>query len=238
MYQHVHRCCGEVVGPVQGGATQPVPEVQSGFSGPFADRVDAGRVLATRLSALKEQDPVVVGLPRGGVVVAAEVARILQVPLEIVIVRKIGAPSNPELALGAAGEGGVLVRNEELLNQVGLDRAAFQAAADSATAQVEERSRLLRGDRPPPDVQGRMVIVVDDGIATGATADAAIRVLKARGAAKVVLAVPVATPDAIALLRRTADDVIVVDAPRRLGSVGAWYQDFSEVTDDQVLRLL
>ena len=180
----------------------------------------------------------VVGLPRGGVVVAAEVARILQVPLEIIIVRKIGTPWNPELALGAAGEGGVLVRNEELLNQVGLDRAGFQAAADSAAAQVEERSRLLRGDRPAPDVQGRMVIVVDDGIATGATAEAAIRVLKARGAAKVVLAVPVASPEAIALLRKAADEVIVVDAPRRLGSVGAWYHDFSEVTDDQVLLLL
>lgn len=215
-----------------------VPEAGSGFSGPFADRVDAGRVLAARLSALKLRDPVVVGLPRGGVVVAAEVARILQVPLEIVVVRKVVAPGNPELALGAVGEGGVLVRNEDLLKVVGLSRAAFQAAVDSAIAQVEARGRRLRGDRPPPDVGGRTVVLVDDGIATGATADAAIRVLKARGATRVVLAVPVAAPDAVARLLETADEVLVLDAPLRLGSVGAWYADFDEVTDDQVLRLL
>ena len=223
---------------VQGGAIHQVSEVGSGSSGPFADRSDAGRALAVRLSALRYGDAVIVGLPRGGVVVAAEVARILQVPLEIVVVRKVAAPWNPELALGAVGEGGVLVRNKELLKAVGLSRAAFRVAAGSARTQVEARSRLLRGNRPPPDVEGRVVILVDDGIATGATAEAAIRVLKARGAATVVLAVPVASPDAITRLRETADEVVVVDAPPRLGSVGAWYADFSEVTDDQVLRLL
>lgn len=209
-----------------------------GFSGPFADRAGAGRALADRLCALKLRDPVVVGLPRGGVVVAAEVARILGAPLDIVVVRKVAAPWNPELALGAAGEGGVLVRNEDILRMVGVGEAAFRAAAQEASAQVEERSGRLRGDRPPLDARGRNIILVDDGIATGATAEAAIRVLKAQGAARVVLAVPVATPDAIAHLQGRADEVIVVDAPPELGAVGAWYADFSEVTDDQVLALL
>lgn len=214
------------------------PGDRRGFVGPFADRSDAGRVLAARLSMLKLEDPVVVGLPRGGVVVAAEVARILGAPLDIVVVRKVAAPWNPELALGAVGEGGVLVRNEDILGMVGVGRAVFQEAAHEAAAQVEARSLRLRGGRPPLQARGRNVILVDDGIATGATAEAAIRVLKAQGAARVVLAVPVATPDAVALLRGSADEVIVVDAPPELGAVGAWYADFSEVTDDQVLALL
>jgi putative phosphoribosyl transferase len=187
---------------------------------------------------MKERDPLVVGLPRGGVVVAAEVADALHAPLDIVVVRKVAPTWNPELAVGAAGEGGVLVRNDEILRALGMDHAAFQTAATSAVADVEARGRRLRGDRRPPDVAGRNVIVVDDGIATGATAEAAIRVLGARGAARVVLAVPVATPDAIARLQRTADEVVVVDAPRSLGSVGAKYRDFGEVTDEQVLSLL
>ncbi len=217
---------------------QPATGAWNGFVGPFADRADAGRVLAMRLSPLQQRDPIVMGLPRGGVVVAAEVARILRAPLEIVVVRKVGAPGNPELAMGAAGEGGVLVRNDELIDALGVDRAAFDAAAASATAEVDERSRRLRGGRPPTDVAGRIVVLIDDGIATGATAEAAIRVLKARGAAEVVLAVPVAPPEVVARLGRTADQVVVVDAPRWLGAVGAWYADFSEVTDDQVLGLL
>ena len=219
-------------------AKRPVSTSRRGFSGPFANRADAGRALADRLSALKLRDPVVVGLPRGGVVVAAEVARILEAPLDIVVVRKVGAPWNPELALGAVGEGRVLVRNEDILRVVGLGEAAFRVAAQEAAAQVETRSLRLRGGRPPLEARGRNVILVDDGIATGATAEAAIRVLKAQGAARVVLAVPVATPDAVAHLRTSADEVIVVDAPPELGAIGAWYADFSEVTDDQVLALL
>ena len=214
------------------------PGDRPGFVGPFADRADAGRVLAARLSELKLEDPVVVGLPRGGVVVAAQVARILKAPLDIVVVRKVAAPWNPELALGAVGEGGVLVRNEDILRMVGVGEAAFRVAAQEAAAQVETRSLRLRGDRPPLDARGRNVILVDDGIATGATAEAAIRVLKAQGAARVVLAVPVATPDTVARMRESADEVVVVDAPRELGAVGAWYVDFNEVTDDQVLALL
>ena len=214
------------------------PGDRRGFVGPFADRSDAGRVLAARLSALKLEDPVVVGLPRGGVVVAAEVARVLGASLDIVVVRKVAAPWNPELALGAVGEGGVLVRNEDILRMVGVGEAAFRVAAQEAAAQVEARGLRLRGGRPPLEARGRNVILVDDGVATGATAEAAIRVLRAQGAAKVVLAVPVATPDSVARMRGSADEVVAADAPPELGAVGAWYADFTEVTDDQVLALL
>jgi putative phosphoribosyl transferase len=216
----------------------PLTERGNERRGPFADRVDAGRALATRLIELGYADAVVVGLPRGGVVVAAEVARILRVPLDIVVVRKIAAPWNPELALGAVCEGGVLVRNEDVLTAIGLDEVGFQAAVAAATAQVADRSRRLRGDRPLADLAGRTVIVVDDGVATGATAAAAAGVVRARGADSVVLAVPVAAPEAIVQLREVADAVVVVDAPPQLGSVGAWYSDFGQVPDDEVLGLL
>lgn len=206
--------------------------------GPFADRVHAGEVLAQHLATYRDRRPLVVGLPRGGVVVAAEVASALGAELDIAIVRKVGAPGNPELAVGAVGEGGVVVRNGELLALLGLSEAAFRRRADAAAAEVRERADRLRPDHEVVPVAGRVVIVVDDGLATGATAEAAVAVMLARGAAEVVVGVPVGAPDAVARLAAVADRVICVDTPRSLGGVGAWYDDFTPVTEDEVARLL
>jgi putative phosphoribosyl transferase len=206
--------------------------------GPFADRGHAGRALAERLTEYRGRRPLVVGLPRGGVAVAAEVARSLGADLDIAIVRKIGAPGNPELALGAAGEGNVVVRNAELLSALQLSEADFRTRADTAAQEVRDRARLLRADRPLVSVRGRVVIVVDDGLATGATAQAAVEIMRAHDAAEVIVAVPVGAPETIARLDAVADRVVCVDAPTSLGAVGAWYRHFDPVSDDEVVRIL
>jgi len=206
--------------------------------GPFKDRVDAGQSLAEHLAAYRGRRPVIIGLPRGGVVVAAEVARALDAELDIAIVRKVGAPGNPELAIGAAGEGDIVVRNAELLSVLGMSDAAFRRRADDALREVRERASLLRPDRRLAPVAGRVVIVVDDGLATGATAEAAVDIMRAHGAAEVVVAVPVGAPEAVARLATVADRVVCVDAPPSLGGVGAWYHDFDPVRDDEVVRVL
>ena len=211
------------------------------MSNRFIDRADAGRALVRRLLQMHLREPIVVlALPRGGVPIGAQVARALKAPLDLVLVRKIGTPGQPELALAAVAEGDppALVIDDEVNRSVTVDASYIDKQAQLALREIARRRQVYLRGRAAAEVEGRTVIVVDDGIATGATAEAAILVLKARGAAKVVLAVPVASPEAIALLRKAADEVIVVDAPRRLGSVGAWYHDFSEVTDDQVLLLL
>jgi putative phosphoribosyl transferase len=214
------------------------PETAERRRGPFRDRIEAGSVLAEHFAESRERDPIVIGLPRGGVVVAGEVARALGVDLDVAIVRKIGAPGNPELAVGAVGEGGVVVRNGELLALLGLSEAAFRRRADAAAAEVRERADRLRSDHGVVPVAGRFVIVVDDGLATGATAEAAVAVMRARGAAEVAVGVPVGAPDAVARLAAVADRVVCVDTPRSLGGVGAWYEDFTPVTEDEVARLL
>lgn len=206
--------------------------------GPFADRVEAGRALADRLGPLREEDIIVVGLPRGGVPVAAEVAGALSAPLDIVVVRKIGAPRNPELALGAVGEDGIVVRNDGLIETLDIDEPTFVGLVARAQEEVAGRAAHLRGDRPRFDVGGRVAIVVDDGVATGATAEAAVQVLKAHGAAAVIFATPVATPEAVSRLMATADEVVVVDSPETLGAVGRWYRDFRQVSDDEVRALI
>jgi len=214
------------------------PETAERRRGPFRDRTGAGSVLAEHLAAYRERDPIVIGLPRGGVVVAAEVARALGAELDIAIVRKIGAPGNPELAVGAVGEGGVVVRNGDLLALLGLSEAAFRRRTDAAAGEVQERADRLRPDHGVAPVAGRLVIVVDDGLATGATAEAAVAVMRARGAVEVAVGVPVGAPEAVARLAAVADRVICVDTPRSLGGVGAWYEDFTPVTEDEVVRLL
>lgn len=204
---------------------------------PFADRRDAGRRLADRLSFLRGRDSVVLGLPRGGVPVAFEVARSLGAPLDVILVRKLGVPFQPELALGAIGEGGVRVVNDEVLRTAGVTPGEMSAVEQRERAELDRRGRLYRGARPRILVAGRIAVVVDDGVATGATARAACQVAKAHGAARVVLAVPVAPPSAVRELSREAE-VVCVDTPERLWAIGQWYEDFYQTSDDEVVKLL
>ena len=203
----------------------------------FRDRADAGRALAARLRHLRTANPVVVGLPRGGVPVAAEVAAALNAQLDVVLVRKIGAPDREELAVGAIGEDGVTVRNEAVLRELGLSWEGLAGRIAWERAEIRRRAAILRPG-PRPQLGGRTVILVDDGIATGATVVAALRVLRDLGATRVVLAVPVAPPESLAALAPLADEVVCPSTPRRFAAVGQWYDDFSQVPDDQVRKLL
>jgi putative phosphoribosyl transferase len=203
----------------------------------FRDRVHAGRALAARLEHLRGTHPVVVGLPRGGVPVAAQVAAALGAQLDVVLVRKIGAPDREELAVGAIGEDGVTVRNDAVLAELGLSWDDVADQVERERAEVARRAADLRpGARP--DLRDRTVILVDDGIATGATVVAALRVLRGLGATHVVLAVPVAPPDSLAALAPLTDEVVCPSTPRRFAAVGQWYDDFTQVPDEQVRKLL
>jgi putative phosphoribosyl transferase len=204
----------------------------------FRNRQDAGRRLADRLAALREERPVVVGLPRGGVPVAAEVASALDAPLDVIIVRKLGVPAQPELGMGAIGEDGVRVLNETVVRAAGVPAGAIDAVEQRERAEVERRARRYRGDRARLSLDGRTVIVVDDGIATGGTARAAVQVARAQGARRVVLAVPVAPPGAVEEMRAVADEVVCVESPHGFAAVGQWYEDFTQTSDDEVVRLL
>ena len=204
----------------------------------FRDRVDAGRQLAERLAEYRDEPIVVVALPRGGVPVAAEVARALRAPLDVLVVRKLGCPWQPELGMGAIAEGDITVLNEDLVARLGVDEAAIRTVADRERAELERRIRRYRGDRPPVPVEGRTAILVDDGIATGSTARAAVDVLRRRGASRVVLAAPVAPREAVAALGHAADEVVTVETPRLFMAIGQFYDDFSQTTDDEVADLL
>lgn len=205
---------------------------------PFTDRRDAGRRLADRLATLPLEDPVVVGLPRGGVVVAAEVARALGAPLDIVVVRKLGAPGRPELGIGAIGEDRVRALNTELVDMLGVTEPQIAAIEAEETEELARRVAAYRGGRPPLPVQGRNVVVIDDGLATGYTARAAVRVVKRRGARRVILAIPVSAPDTARALEEEADEVVALELPFGFGAVGQWYADFRQTTDGEVLELL
>jgi putative phosphoribosyl transferase len=204
----------------------------------FADRRDAGRRLALRLAHLRGEDVVVLGLPRGGVPVAFEVARELAAPLDVILVRKLGVPFQPELALGAVGEGGVLVLNEHVMALAGVHRADLAAIERRETAELERRAQRFRGDRPRVSLRGRTALVVDDGIATGATARAACRVARAAGAARVVLAVPVCSPRTAASMRHEVDELVVLETPAAFAAVGQVYADFRPTEDAEVMELL
>ncbi|MGY1782596.1 phosphoribosyltransferase family protein [Geodermatophilus sp. SYSU D01036] len=205
---------------------------------PFADRTDAGRRLAPRLEHLRGRDVVVLGLPRGGVPVAAEVARHLHAPLDVLVVRKLGVPARPELAMGAVGEGGVEVLNDDVLARAGVGPAELAAVERRERAEVGQRAVRFRGDRSPVPLTGRTAVVVDDGIATGATARAACRIARAHGAARVVLAVPACSPSTAERLRREVDELVVLTTPADFVAVGQVYDDFRAVPDDEVVALL
>ena len=204
----------------------------------FADRRDAGRRLAAELLSLAQESPVVVALPRGGVPVAVEVAKALEAPLDILAVRKLGAPGNRELGVGAVAEGGSAVLDSSSAEQLGLTRAVLDATLARETQELRRRVARYRGERPPIAVDGRTVIVVDDGLATGLSDLAAIRALRKRGARRIVVAVPVGSRESVAMLGEEADQVLCLMIPERLYGVGLWYEDFAPVSDEEVLALL
>jgi putative phosphoribosyl transferase len=204
----------------------------------FLDRRDAGRRLAAELIALADELPVIVALPRGGVPVAAEVARALAAPLDILAVRKLGAPGNPELGIGAVAEDATGVLDVRSAGRLGMTRPMLDAALSQESLELRRRVERYRDGRAAIPVSGRTVIVVDDGMATGLTDLAAVKALRKRGAARIVVAVPVASRESVAMLGKEADRVVSVMIPRRLFGVGVWYEDFTAVSDEQVIALL
>lgn len=206
----------------------------------FASRQDAGRQLARRLKAMAIEDPVILALPRGGVPVAAEVARELNAPLDLVLVRKIGAPGQPELAAAAIVDGAapVLVENEEVMRMLGLTSREIGELARPALAEIDRRRLRYLGGRKPMDIAGKTAVVVDDGIATGTTARAALKALRSRGPKSLILAVPVASPGALASLRNAADRTVALLEPGDFYAIGPCYADFHQLTDDEVMSAL
>ncbi|MFG2289343.1 phosphoribosyltransferase family protein [Streptomyces sp. NPDC048595] len=204
----------------------------------FTDRTDAGQRLAEALRHLEGEEPVVLGLPRGGVPVAFQVARALKAPLDVIVVRKLGVPYQRELGFGAIGEGGVRVISDDIVRRGRLDQSDVDSVEKAEEAELVRQAHRFRAGRPRLHLEGRTAIVVDDGIATGATAAAACQVVRAQGATRVVLAVPVAPPDAADRLRSKADEFVCLSTPFGFAAVGEWYQDFSQTPDDEVVSLL
>ena len=205
---------------------------------PFENRRSAGRQLGRAIAGLQPSNPVVLGLPRGGIPVAFEVAAELGCPLDVLVVRKVGLPYQRELAMGSVAEGGVVIRNEEVIRLGGVDDETFDTAVEAKRRELERRVQMYRAEAEAVDPEGRTAIVVDDGLATGSTARAAIEVMKERDAAGVWLAVPVAPGDTAAEMQDIADRVVILETPRRFGAVGAWYRDFSQTSDEEVRSLL
>jgi putative phosphoribosyl transferase len=205
---------------------------------PFLDRHDAGRQLAALLQPFPEEQPVIVALPRGGVPVGFEVARALGAPLEILAVRKLGAPGNPELGVGAVAEDGTGVLDQRSADMVGMTQTLLDETLARESAELRRRVERYRDGRPSIPVEGRTVIVVDDGLATGLTDLAAVRALRKRGARHIVVAVPVGSGESVSMLAKEADRVVCLTTPERLLAVGMWYRDFAPVSDEQVIALL
>lgn len=204
----------------------------------FKDRVTAGRELGKRLVAFRDKNAVVLALPRGGVPVAFEVAQVIHAPLDVIVVRKLGMPFQPELAMGAVGEGGIVSRNNPVIRMARITDEQFEEARLREAEVVIGRATKFRDGRPPIALKGRIALIVDDGIATGSTAQAACNVARALGAEKVVVAVPVGSKEAVEDLSKFADQVICLEVPENFFAVGEWYEDFSAVTDEEVVQLL
>src|SRR5215468_4676737 len=202
------------------------------------DRTDAGQALARSLDPLRGTDMVVLGLPRGGVPVAYEVAKALSAPLDVIVVRKLGVPYQPELAMGAIGEGGIRVSNDEVIRRGGITEHEIAAVEERERADLEQQAKHFRAGRPHVDVAGHTAIIVDDGIATGSTAAAACQVARRMGARRVVLAVPVGAPESLAALRNVCDELVCPYAPAFFMAVGTFYDDFRHVPDREVTNLL
>jgi predicted phosphoribosyltransferase len=206
----------------------------------FKDRTEAGRKLAAALAGYKDQQPVILALPRGGVPVAAEVAAALNAPLDLILVRKIGVPYQPELAMGAVVDGSapIIVRNEDVIGLAGIDEAEFKAICDSELAEIERRRQRYLGSRARAEIKDHTAIVIDDGVATGATTRAALRATRMRKPKKLVLAVPVAPTDNLAALREEADDVVCLEDHEFFGAIGFYYRDFRQTADEEVIAIL
>jgi len=206
----------------------------------FYDRTEAGERLATELEKYKGEDVVVFALPRGGCPVAAPIAHALDAPIDLVLVRKIGVPFQPELAMGAVADGGepVVVRNDDVVTMAGVNETQFQKVLDHELEEIERRRSLYLGARPRAEARGRIAIVVDDGIATGATTRAALRAVRARNPKKLVLAAPVAPTDTLEALRFEADEIVCLEARRDFGAIGFFYADFRQISDEEVIAIL
>ncbi len=205
----------------------------------FRDRTDAGQALAEKLKQYADRpDVLVLALPRGGVPVGYEIARALHAPLDVFLVRKPGLPGHEELAMGAIATGGVRVLNQDVVRPLQIPDEIIDMVASQELHELERRERVYRGDRPPPAVRGRTVILVDDGLATGSSMRAAVAALRQQGPARIVVAVPVGAAETCAEIRAQADDVICACTPDPFYAVGLWYRDFSQTTDDEVRELL
>ena len=206
----------------------------------FLDRTDAGKRLAKALMRYRGDKPIILALPRGGVPVALEVAKALNAPLDLLIVRKIGVPQQPELAAGAVVDGKtpIVVRNEDVIRMARLSEAEFSRIKDAEINEIARRRRRYLGQRPQPDLKGRMVIVVDDGVATGATMRAALRALRLRHPRRLVLAIPVAPVEAMEALRGDVDQIECLESHVSFGAIGNFYSDFHQVSDDEVIAAL
>ena len=205
----------------------------------FRDRVDAGQKLAARLTEYAGRpDVLVLALPRGGVPVGAEVARALGVPLDVFLVRKLGVPGHAELAMGAIAAGGLQVLSEALIRDLGLPPSLVQQVAARERLELDRRHRLFRGSRPPISVRGRTILLIDDGLATGSTMQAAVMALRPQGPARIVVAAPVGARETCERLLRIADDVVCLEMPEPFTAVGLWYERFDQTSDEEVTRLL
>ena len=205
---------------------------------PFEDRQDAGRRLADRLSGYRDERPVVFALPRGGVPVGYEVARALGAPLDVLVARKLGAPGQPEFGIGAVAPGGVRVLNVDVVQRLGIPEDYVERVTRRETEEVERRLEHFRGQRPEPEIRDRTAILVDDGLATGVTARAAIKALRLREPRRLVLAVPVCAAQTARLISDEVDELVCLECPSDLGAIGFWYRDFSQVPDEEVIELL